>query len=801
MLGYQGPPAELTSFIGRQTELQAVAGVLATARMVTLAGPGGCGKTRLAARVASERDGAWVDLAATADPATVAPLVATALGVPHAGDGTVATLAAQLGGESVLVCVDNCEHVLGAAAEVVSQLLARCPGVTVLATSREPLRVAGEVVWRVPPLTAADSLALFHARSGQTSEDDAIRSACARLEGMPLAVELAAAWTGALSPREILDGLDDRFRLLIRGPHGVAARHQTLSASMAWSYDLLDAEDRALFDRLSVFHGGFTAAAAEGVCGRPVLLGLRSLIDKSLLVADTTGEVTRYRMLETVHEYAKSRLADPDAVRDRHLEVFAAVAASARPLLDSDKDSWRVLIGADYQNFRAAVDWGLSRVDGCRLAADLAWYWHFSRHGGEGLSLLRRAVDACPERTALRARLLTGLALVGDTAGSPEYAAAAEAAAIAREVGDDETAALALSLSAVGALATGFDAAWALAEESDAAAGHTGFAHDAAMVLHGLVCHLRDDHARAIPLLEAAVAGLLPRGDRGVGATALGFLATSVAHTGDLDHARALAEQAVEVATPLGDYHRVGSARAVLAHVHTLAGDLERAWAAVEPVRAVAEAGGVFIPGLAQRIAALHRAGGDQDAAAAWFTRDLPHPAARVGLASVLRDPEAARQHAAEALDQARAMGMPGFAADALTVQATVDASVDLHHEALALRWEHGLRLACVASLEALADLTADDRLRDQAMPLDDRVAYARRSRGKRSRPTSGWASLTPTELSVVELAVEGLNNPDIAGKLYMSRATVKTHLSHVYAKLAIANRTQLAAAHRDHTR
>lgn len=355
-------PTPLTSFVGRSTELDALASALRDARLVTVVGPGGCGKTRLAVEaagrdLANRPDGVWwVDLAATSDPVVVPELVAAAAGVLLAADqGALPSLARQIGGRRMLVCLDNCEHVLGAVADVVVELVRGCPDVTVLATSREPLGVPGEVVWRVPSLRGDDAVALFAARAVQDSATQdaalgAVRTACARLDGIPLAIELAAAWSGTLSAQEILRGLDDRFALLVRGPRGVAARHQTLAASMAWSHDLLDEGDRVLFRRLGVFQGGFTLDVAVGVCAfdgldrMGVLGGLGRLVDKSLVIADTRGTVTRYRMLETIRQYSAMRLAssaETETVRDRHLAEFLALTERAAPLLDQDKDTWR----------------------------------------------------------------------------------------------------------------------------------------------------------------------------------------------------------------------------------------------------------------------------------------------------------------------------------------------------------------------------------------------------------------------------------------------------------------------------
>ncbi|GAB3565928.1 LuxR C-terminal-related transcriptional regulator [Amycolatopsis endophytica] len=813
-------PPQVTPFVGRGPEPDALTAELAANRLVTVAGPGGCGKTRLALRVAARQDDVcWADLTATADPSVVPKLLAAATGTLLTPDH--GSLPRQIGDRRVLVCLDNCEHVLAAAAEVTLELVAACPNVTVLATSREPLGIPGERVWRVPPLSAADAVALFRARSG-TGENTATSTLCARLDGIPLAIELAAAWSGTLTVPEILRGLDDRFTLLVRGPRGVTARHQTLAASMAWSHDLLDEPDRVLFRRLGVFRGGFTLGTATGVCGparMEVLTGLGRLVDKSLVVADTAGSSTRYRMLETVRQYALAKLVssgEEQDVRERHLGTFLALAEEAEPLLGKDKDARRAIVAADQENLRAAIEFGLAADDpdrGRRLAASLAWLWHLGGRGHEGLTLLRHAIDRGPDGTALQARLLTGLALVADTTQPVEHDAARAALDI---VPDDGLATL---LHALSELVRDFDSAAALAGR--ARTSDDGFVRDGATALLGIIHHLRDDHEKAVPLLENAIDGLLRRNDRGVASTALAFLASTALHIGQMERARELATESVRVARPLEDYHRIGSATSVLATIEGTAGRIDEARAVLDPmVRLVDGAESPpFVPGLARAKGYLHLWSGEPSEAIGWFRREADDehltPPTLVGLAEALRlagDREAAATACARALTAARRAGMPKVIADALEQSAYLaDDPADLHHEALAIRAERGLWLSCVRSLEALS--AHDEPLRhacerarremglphgdvpSTAMSLQDAIAYARRPRGKRGRPASGWESLTPTEESVVRLAVQGLSNPEIGTRLFMSRSTVKTHLSHIYAKLGVTNRTELAAA------
>src|SRR5215218_3459293 len=890
-------PVHLTSFVGRRAELAAVSALLRGRRLVTLTGVGGSGKTRLAARLAADQaerwpDGVWwVELEAVGDPAQVAEVAAATIGVlVEPVQGPLRSLTVQLRDRRTLVCLDNCEQVLEGAAEVAQALRRSGAEVTVLTTSREPLGVAGETVWQVPPLSEDDALALFLERASlvrpgftlDAPSEEAVRTMCRRLDGIPLALELAAAWLRTLTPRQIAAGLDDRFALLVGGPRGVAPRQQTLAASIEWSHALLAEPDRVVLHRLAVFAGGFGLEAARAVAGGgavargDVLSALRRLVDKSLVIAEERDSEARYRLLETIRQYAADRLVEAGeaaATRDRHLAWSLAFAAALEPELRRDLDAWRTRLEREHDNLRAALDWGLAAPDpehGRRLAAGLPWLWHLHRHGREGLEYLRRAIDRAPEdRSTLQARLLTGIALVADTANplGLEFDAAQRALAIATERGEERLRALCLMLSAVGRFYTDFGAAWALTDDALRAAEAAGdaFVPDAVRALQGIILHLRDRHQEAEPLLESAVEGLLHR-HRGIAATTLAFQASGALSTGRVDLARRLAERAVGAAEPLGDYLRVGSTRGTLAIVHGLTGDVDGGLRLLAPVLRLVEDAGtdVFVPGMARAMGLLQLWRDDPEGAAGWFGREarstdrgtetwlvaqsLPGLGAALLALGRLDQAHDVLERAVAVADR---LDMPGVLAGALEQQghlaATVDdldGAVELHHRALAVRAEHGLRTFSVDSLEALAALAAQaepapeavrllaasdqaraamsyprDPVRQRAhqatvhslraalgdgpfeqawadgarLGLDEAVAYARRSRGTRGRPATGWASLTPAELEVVRLVADGLSNPEIGGRLFMSRGTVKTHLSHVYAKLGVANRTELA--------
>ena len=512
-------PSRLTTFVGREAELAELHTRLAGTRLLTIAGPGGSGKTRLLAQLAAEQAGRWpdgvwwVELGALVDPAQVAAAVAGTLGVlVDPARGAVDSLAAQVAGRRLLLCLDNCEHVLDAAAGVAAALRDG-PDVSIVTTSREPLGLTGEVVWRLSPLAPRDARALFLERGAQVRPDlalddevdAAIASMCSRLDGSPLALELAAAWLQTLTPRQIEAGLDDRFSLLVRSPRDAVPRHASLLASMAWSHDLLDEPDRAVLRRLAVFTADFDLAAAravaagDGVEGDAVVGAIARLVDKSLVVAQDADGALRYRLPETIRQYAADRLraaGERRAAADRHLDHRLARVRDAAPDLESDKDRWRTALARDHENLRAAIDHGLDAEDperGRQLAAELPWLWHLHRQGREGMRILRRAIARAPdERSALQARLLAGIALVADTADplDVELDAASRAGELAAEHGDERLLSLCLLLAAVGRFYTDLDGARETSLEAERIAERAGerFVADAGRALRGILC-------------------------------------------------------------------------------------------------------------------------------------------------------------------------------------------------------------------------------------------------------------------------------------------------------------------------
>ncbi|NUT36710.1 MAG: AfsR/SARP family transcriptional regulator, partial [Hamadaea sp.] len=416
-------PAQLTSFVGRERELDRIATLLAGARLVTLTGPGGAGKTRLAVEAGSATGGdvCFIDLSAVTAGADVASALVGGLGLRDAGlratgprpPDAADRLTAALTGRDLLLVLDNCEHVVEDAARTTARLLRDCPGVRILATSREPLGITGEALCPVTGLGSdtadAPAVRLFADRAADVQPGYAVTDAdradvariCAALDGLPLAIELAAARLRSLPVAEIAARLDDRFRLLSRGSRGAQPRHQTLRAVVEWSWELLDDHERALARRLSVFAGDAGLAAVESVCGGPdvpdVLEVLSGLVDKSLV--ESAGG--RYRMLETIRAFCAGRLdaaGEAEATARAHAAYFLALAEQVEPhLRTADQLHWLTALDADRDNLHAALRWTIAAgptETGMRLVASLAFYWWLRGLRTEAASYAARLCDA-----------------------------------------------------------------------------------------------------------------------------------------------------------------------------------------------------------------------------------------------------------------------------------------------------------------------------------------------------------------------------------------------------------------------
>lgn len=603
-------PVPLSSFVGRQREVEALQRLVGAARLVTLTGPGGVGKTRLALVVAADLqdafdDGVWfVDLAPVSDPSLVPQAVASVVGVHEQhGRPMLATLVEALRRRRLLLILDNCEHLASACAELVDALLRACRDMSILATSREVLRISGETVWRVPPLglprtASADDVArseavqLFVARAAAVQPGLALTAhnlptvaqLCQRLDGLPLAIELAAARAGTLGIEQLAALLGDRFRLLVRGSRTAAPRQQTLRATVEWSCALLPEPERQAFQRLAVFAGGWSLEAAQAVVGGDgaelgdVLDLLTQLVDKSLVVAHEgpSGEA-RYALLETLREYGWECLVQSDGadvVQRRHAEFFLALAESAAPELRGPRQaSWMWRLEQESANLRSALRWSLERGEpelGLRLVVALWRFWWVRGYLAEGrrwLDELLRITDGGSIQTTTRARAL-GLAGVlaydqGDYA--PAAAFLEESLDLCRRVGD--TWATAWTLHSLARIAgdRGDDGrAAALLEQTLELFRGLEDQSGTAWVLHELarVALNRADNRRATALHEESLGLFRAAGDEGGVAWTLCVLGAGAASDRDDRLATRLLEQSLTLFQDQGD--RRGTAFAIL---------------------------------------------------------------------------------------------------------------------------------------------------------------------------------------------------------------------------------------------
>jgi non-specific serine/threonine protein kinase len=622
-------PTALTSFVGRAAAVAEVGARLSETRLLTLTGPAGVGKTRLAVAVAADRvdaypDGVWlVELAALADPGLVAGAVAGVLGVHEQPDQPLSTtLQGALRDRLLLLVLDNCEHLLDACARLADGLLRGCPGLQILATSREALTIAGETTWRVPSLavvppaasvaevgaSAAGQLFIERARAArpdfQLTEHNAtaVAEVCRRLDGIPLALELAAARVPALGVAGLATRLDQCFRLLTNGSRAALPRQQTLAAAVGWSYDLLTNQEQALFNRLSVFAGGWTLAAAEAVCdgdgiadGAAVDL-LTRLVEKSLVVAEeTAGGEARYRLLETLRQYGREQLLANGAlasVHERHAAHYLALAEAAEPCLRGpDQLAWLARLEAEHDNLRAALGWWADRGDaeqGLQLAGALHWFWHLRDHVAEGRRWLERLL-ALPGAgaTTARARALYGLGLWAWLHADYQSAHAlfAEALAIAEATGSWRWRAYGLQGLAIVAYGqAAYDEASAQAEAALDLCRAGGDHRESALLcsLLGLIAAAQGDREYARSRLDEGLLGARFSGDRWLIAVALEWQADLAWREGDYTAAQAGFEGAAATYRAVGHRKSVADALHALGDVALLAGELATARAHFE---------------------------------------------------------------------------------------------------------------------------------------------------------------------------------------------------------------------------
>jgi predicted ATPase/DNA-binding CsgD family transcriptional regulator len=905
-------PVELTSFVSRDAELAELTALIAEARLVTLTGSGGCGKTRLALHAAAGRagahaDGVWLaELAPLRDLAQVTACIADVLQVRRHGTGGGADeLATAIGTQELLLVLDNCEHLIPSCAEVADSLLRACPQLHLLATSREPLGVPGEVTWRVPSLpfpadpslVPAEGLVRFEAvrlfaerarlarpRFALTAENAAAAAEiCARLDGIPLAIELAAARARVFSATQIAAGLDDRFRLLTGGARTTVPRQQTLEASVAWSYDLLAEPARAVLRQLSVFSGGFTLEAAAAVAADPgqpaaVLPLIYQLADKSLIAAveDRTGDredVTgdRFRMLETIRDYAAGHLLGSGEAAGAQARHFGFFARAAAPRPGEDEDAYCKRLRADYDNIRAALGWA-SRQDDPELllglAARLVVFWSASTHLAEAVRWLRTATeqgrDADP---GLRARALGALTQIASlTLDLPlAFAAGTEGLAVLRQLDDKEG--MVMTLTSLGSSATQMgepeafrylDEAVALAEEigdqralayalamrgriantvpADRPAGRSALRRSVevarqcgarhvegiALGVLGVLSTLDGSPRDAIPYLTEALPILREAGDVYFLSLTLIGLVQSRSLTGDNHGALAPCRELDSI------FGQLGAAQLYFAPcARGFAGYARGDWP--EAIRSIREQLTFFAPVSMDGIWVGHLAWAEFLAGQAETARrrleefiassdpgrtSLALPwAVRAVIARASDEHELAAELAQRAVAAAPADPFgPSTVLECLAVLAAVQADAGQHELAVRLaaavaafaddagiRQPPAVRELTDPVLRACQEALGADGFgsawsQGHGMTLTDAVAYVTRGRGARSRPALGWDSLTPTELTVAHAVAEGLSNPQIAARMFISRRTVTTHLTSIFHKLGISSRAELAA-------
>jgi len=902
----QGLPAFHDSFVGRERDFLAVGRLLGAARLVTLTGPPGVGKTRLATRLAELLadefcDGTWfVDLASVAEPGLVTQSVAEAVSATeHPGRSLEDDLVAHLSPRRGLVVLDNCEHLVAACAGLAEVLSAGCPQVTILATSQEPLAVPGERVHAVAPLGLGDqgtssvpeAIRLFFDRAEATGAKLAstvetrslVGEICRRLDGLPLAIELAAGRTVSLSVAEIAGQLDDRFAVLGGGRRTAGRRHETLAAALDWSYGLLSPPEAALLMRLSVFAGGAALAAIEEVCsGEPVPAGevadlLGVLVARSLVAEDNGPEGPRYRLLESVRHYAARRLGDAggtSGIRLRHARWCVRFAEQAEAALTgAAQQATLQQLRLEAENLRAATDrtvadgWADEAV---RIVGALAIFWRVTGSFGEWRQRVRQILpllDAVDE--PVRAKGAWSAGFMGIMLGA--YGAATpfleNALSLYEHLEDISGRARSVLLLGNCELTEGSRSeALRLHQRSAALASHVGDEWCLTLALLGcgtIRVHDGDLYA-ACDLLEEAVCRARRSGDRQVLGMGLSLLGHVHREQGDYDRAAAVLAESLAMAAQVsdrwgksvalfelgwlsigaGDYGRAGEllseslaaarqsgsvdvefdALCGLASVAEVGGDLSKAEALFEQARSVAGAAGDENGEATAGLGRVASARGDFDRATI-----LLETALGGAEGAALKEPIAAAVYDLATLARHRGQARR---------------AVELHHQALRLRHDLGARPQIAQSLEALAGLAvanggcaraarlygvasalrqahghARAPLEDSGYEADIAVlrsqlsvekleaawdegarmslleAYSYATKRRRDRPAGGWDSLTPAEAQVITLVNDGHNNAEIAAALFLSVNTVKTHLSHIYAKLGVSDRRELAAA------
>ena len=846
-------PARLTSFVGREREIGEIGTLLKAQRLITLVGAPGVGKTRLALQIAAgllDRipDGVWlVELAPLGDPVLVPQAVADVLGVrEQQGRPLTATLTEWLRSRRLLLVLDNCEHLIGAAAELVEALVRGCPDLHVLATSREPLSIEGETIYRVPSLSVAvaesEAVRLFAERARSASPAFALtdRTAplvgqiCARLDGIPLAIELAAARVRALSVEQIAVRLDDRFRLLTGGSRTALPRQQTLRGTVDWSYDLLSEPEQIMLRRLAVFAGGLTLDAADAVAwdeGRGAsevslpssINTLMSLIDKSLVQVDEGAEVAggerRYRLLETFRQYGWEKLIEHgelEAIRDRHRSYFLAFAEEIGSTLNERSDGVSLArLEPEHDNLRTALTWcleepgvrhaGPSTDDedyastgaalSVRLAAPIWRYWWLRGHIGEGRRWLARALavrtmDTSPAGLAARVLALLGIAQLSALQGDFRSAVAhvTEKLTFCREIGDDRGVIRAMHrlgyyLAHLGEAERGMG----LCMESVALARRDGNPHALAAALHsaGMVARMSGRSEQSIVLSDEAIDVFREIGNLTIVAYAMSSKSHAFADLGDATRAQALAEDGLRIFQEVGDQRGIAMSFKDLARfalfVALFAGDADRATEALRHAVVLFQSmGDLFLISICLDIlAGVAVARGDRTPGSEVVSP--PQPDRADDVSGYLLDAVRLYAWADHTREQAGLDPPPEMRGDPERNVALLRER--LGETAFALAWSAGRSMSFEQAVEYALALTASaepgapDAGPDSAPNGDPEVAR-----------------LTPREREVAGLIVQGRTNREIAEALVLSERTVDSHVRSVMGKLEVNSRAQIAA-------
>jgi len=790
-------PAETGTLIGRADELVAVKTSLALTRLLTLTGAGGCGKTSLALLAARElddsfRDGVWiVNLASAADDGMVARSIALALGI-DGGDGRplLAAITDAIAPRQLLLVLDNCEHVLDSVAPTALALILACPRLRILATSREPLRIAGEVARRVPSLAlpaldsatsdhdlaACDSVTLFVVRARSRSRDfslgadnsKAVATICRRLGGLPLAIELAAGLTNALSPGEIAERLDDALGIL-QGGARTLARHATLRATLDWSYSLLGEAERLMLGRLAVFTGEFDLKSAEVVSGDTSTRGgdvarlAAALVEKSLVESRIVDGASRFRLLEPVRQYAIETLSQAAGTesRRRHARYFSALVEAYEPaLMSGARSPVLVTLERDYDNLRAALEWCAVAPDpedvniGLRLATSLCWYWMIRGDISEGLDWLERLLKADdrqaghPEQaTSVRAKALYAASELTWHGGRTELARerAESSVKMWREIGDKRWLAYALQSLP---MAVGHPNAAANLSESlmlfEEVEDPWGLALAATTVD---LISLDGSDAAVVESLEANLVKWRILRDEWGAAQVLNVLGDCARSAGQDKRAAACYEESLRLLRGQGITGTVPSVVHNLGWLALRRGETRRAFNLFRESLALFNRRGDR-RGMAESLAGI---------AAATSAMGHGEQAARLfGQSEALMELVGATIWPATLSDYQRAIG---------------DLRQRVGDETLARAWADG---RTTRSRDVIQEILASESV-------------------LASGPT-GKTDLTAREREVAVLVAKGLTNRQIGGALFITEGTARLHVKHILAKLAFASRSQVAA-------